>query len=121
MSSGEIELEQRRILDEDARDLRPRERRATASASPARDDDRLPERVRDAQLLEVLERVDDERVGHVDRPLERDRRHAPPGRAEPALSHSSTVSPGAGTSSSIPSGSRGRNASGVPVSSGNVP
>ena len=83
--------------------------------------DRLPERMREPQPVEVVHRVDEERVGDVDRPLERDRRHAPAGGAEPTLSHSTIVSPGPDTSSSTPAGSSGRNASGVPVRSGKVP
>ena len=48
------------------------------------------------QPVEVVHRVDHERAGDVDRALERDRRHAPAGRAEPTLLHSAIVSPGAG-------------------------
>lgn len=46
--------------------------------------------------------------------------HAPTRRAEPALSQSSTVSPGSGVRISTP-GASSRNSAGVPVSTGKVP
>ena len=52
--------------------------------------------------------------------VDRDLGHADAGRAEPALPHSSIVSPGSGASTST-SGASPRSSSGVPVRSGNVP
>src|SRR5439155_17700572 len=42
----------------------------------------------------VVGRVQHERVVEIELALERDLRHPPPGGSEPALPHSSTVSPG---------------------------
>ena len=77
--------------------------------------------VRRAERVEVVDRLDDERALELERALERDRGDAAPRRAEPALPHRSSVSPGDGASSSTPCGRSGRSASGVPLRIGNVP
>src|SRR5439155_19363586 len=115
---GEIELEQGWIGDECAGDLGPRERRLDLLRAARSDHDRP------ALLVSRLERLDFDRIQYerlpeIELALERDLGHAPSRRSEPALSHSSTVSPGSMRSTwdlvSFAS------ASGVPVSSGNVP
>ena len=74
------------------------------------------------QRLDVADVVELERSRDVDRAGERELGHLAARRPEPALParHSSTVSPGAGATSSMPAGSSSRSASGVPVSSGKV-
>ena len=67
----------------------------------------------------VLGRVEHERAFEVELALERDLRHAAAGGSEPALSHSSTVSPGC--TSSTCAGVSWRSFSGVPTRIGNVP
>src|SRR5438105_2331706 len=76
------------------------------------------------RLLECLdvELVQHEHFGRqLELALDRDLRHLPAGGAEPALPHSSTVPPGSTSTISTPAGACSRNASGVPVSAGNVP
>ena len=86
-------------------------------------DDRDAARVGRMQCSLVVDTVELERSGDVDRAGERKRRNLPARRPEPALppGHSDTVSPGAGATSSISEGIRLRSSSGVPVNSGNVP
>ena len=67
----------------------------------------------------VVDRVEHEGVAELELAVERDLRDPPAGRSEPALSHSSTVSPGPmfSTTALVSAAS----SAGVPVSSGNVP
>ena len=91
---------------------------STAGGGVRADDDRpplvegLPERA-------VVELVEDQRPVCVELAVDRDLRDRPAGRAEPALSQTSTVSPGSITSSSTSVSFA--SSSGLPVRSGNVP
>ena len=62
-----------------------------------------------------------ERVGHVELAFDGELRHAPAGRAEPALSHTVTEPPGSILSIVTPLGASLASSSGVPVSTPNVP
>src|SRR5919106_3203542 len=118
----EVELEERFVSDEDARDLSERERRHDLLGAPGSDDDGLAFDVRGVDQFWVREVLHDECPLHVERPLERELGHLAPRGAEPALAHQNVKdSPGSGDRISTPGGARSRNASGVPVSSGKVP
>ena len=79
---------------EDARDLRPRERRLDLLGRRRADDDGRARSERLPQPLAVVDVVEHERLRDVELALDRELRHAAPGRAEPALSHTVTDSPG---------------------------
>ena len=72
--------------------------------------------------LRVVELVEHERLGReLDLTLDGELRHLLARRAEPALSQTSTVSPGSIATISTPDGASSRSWSGVPARIGNVP
>ena len=68
----------------------------------------------------VVEIVEDERTREIERAFERELRYSPSRRSEPALPHSSIVSPGSGEITSTP-GASSRSSAGVPARIGKVP
>src|SRR5581483_5385017 len=106
------------IGDDRGRDLRPRERRLHLVGRPRAHGDRATLGVRLAERV-VVDVVEHERVAEVELSFDADLGHTAPGGAEPALPHSWTVSPGSmrSTCDFVSAAS----ASGVPVSSPNVP
>src|SRR5262245_1161435 len=117
---GEVEVEQARVVDERARDLRPRERLLHVLGRTGPDDHRPSRVVRVAERGLVGHVVEHERVVEIELAGECDLRDAPAGRSEPALPHSSIVPPGS-TSTTSALGASSRSFSGVPVRSPNVP
>ena len=84
-------------------------------------DDRRSCFERVAQALQVARVVEHERVAHVELALDGELGHASPRRAEPALSHTVTASPGSSCSIVTSLGTSARSSSGVPVRTLNVP
>src|SRR5215211_884541 len=120
----QVELEQLTaiVADDDAGDLRPRERAQYLVGGRHADDDGRPRRVCLAEALDVVDRFHDQRLveRHVRIALDRDLRNAGAARPPPALPHSSMRAPGSASTISTPF-ARSRSACGVPVRSPNVP
>src|SRR5262245_17638488 len=120
---AEIELRELAVLggDEDAGDFGSSKRHPHRFCGVGPHDDRLAgvERLAEDPHIDCLE--DEHVVGQCQLALDCDLRHLAPGRAEPALSHSSMLPPGSTSTMSTPAGASSRKASGVPVSSSNVP
>jgi hypothetical protein len=93
--------------NEDAGDLRALERADDRLFARGPHDDRGASLVSRAQALEVGDVVEDERLAERERGIafDDDLGDAPTGRSEPALPHSSMVSPGAGARISTPEAS----------------
>src|SRR2546422_3213489 len=115
---GQVEVEQSRVGDERQRDLRAGQRGLDLGRGRRAYDDGPSVRMRLAKCF-VVECVEHERLRHVDLAFEGDLWDAAARCSEPSFSQSSTESPGSSCSTCALVSAA--SASGVPVSSPNVP